>query len=504
MCPSLLKEERTEREERTDPRAAGAVLPIRSVRPDRPKSGAVFEVLGNVRAALSALRHPVHPETRLNLRRIDSRLSAATRTREQMYGRHFEGCGAIIGAMPRCDFTCSCCYLGSSANRTPPLPLEALEGQLRLLRAEVGRWGNLQLTDGEITLRPAEDLIALLCTARSIQLIPMIMTHGDTFLRQPDLLARLVVEGGLSEVSFHVDTTQRGRRQRKYRDATSEAQLNPLRDEFAQLVRKVRRETGKPLHAATTVTVTHGNLSGVAGVVRWAQNNADAFRMVSFQPVADVGRTQLTAGVGGAELWERVGEGLLGSRAEGDRLRSSRVLVGHPDCTSFVPGMVAIARGGEPLYQPLFDPSVPGLRSVADRFVERWGGLTFRPDSRLVAFARGLGLLAGSPALLLGQALPCAVRRLGRLGPRHSLPRLITGRARLHPLSIVSHHFMSREEAESPQGRERLSACVFRVPCGDRLVSMCEANALGLRDRYYEDLRAGREPGRSIPTHTPG
>jgi hypothetical protein len=31
---------------------------------------------------------------------------------------------------------------------------------------------------------------------------------------------------------------------------------------------------------------------------------------------------------------------------------------------------------------------------------------------------------------------------------------------------------------------------VFKVPIGDELVSMCEVNALGGRDRYYESLRA--------------
>jgi hypothetical protein len=33
------------------------------------------------------------------------------------------------------------------------------------------------------------------------------------------------------------------------------------------------------------------------------------------------------------------------------------------------------------------------------------------------------------------------------------------------------------------------AACVFKAPVGDKLVSMCELNALGLRDRYYDELR---------------
>jgi hypothetical protein len=45
---------------------------------------------------------------------------------------------------------------------------------------------------------------------------------------------------------------------------------------------------------------------------------------------------------------------------------------------------------------------------------------------------------------------------------------------------------MSAAELATPAGRERAGLCVFQVPIGDRLVSMCEVNALGIRDRYYE------------------
>ena len=48
---------------------------------------------------------------------------------------------------------------------------------------------------------------------------------------------------------------------------------------------------------------------------------------------------------------------------------------------------------------------------------------------------------------------------------------------------------MDRTEIDSAAGRERIDLCVFQVPIGDRLVSMCEVNALGARDRAYEALR---------------
>ncbi|MBD3867341.1 MAG: hypothetical protein IFK94_04365 [Acidobacteria bacterium] len=40
---------------------------------------------------------------------------------------------------------------------------------------------------------------------------------------------------------------------------------------------------------------------------------------------------------------------------------------------------------------------------------------------------------------------------------------------------------MNGDELETPEGRERLDACVFRVPVDGRLVSMCEMNATSLR-----------------------
>lgn len=48
-----------------------------------------------------------------------------------------------------------------------------------------------------MSLRPAEEVIEILRHARDIELIPMLMSHGDGFLRDPNLQKRLMVEGGL-------------------------------------------------------------------------------------------------------------------------------------------------------------------------------------------------------------------------------------------------------------------------------------------------------------------
>ncbi len=150
----------------------------------------------------------------------------------QGFGRQATGCGATIGMHPRCDFDCEGCYLGSDANRTPRRSIDDIFRQLEALRAFLGPKGNVQLTDGEITLLPVDELVAVLKRARELELLPMVMTHGDSFRRRPGLLARLVAEGRMTEMSIHVDTTQRGRL--GYKGVKDEAALRPLRDEFAR------------------------------------------------------------------------------------------------------------------------------------------------------------------------------------------------------------------------------------------------------------------------------
>ncbi len=56
-----------------------------------------------------------------------------------------------------------------------------------------------------------DELIEIVRYAISVGSIPMLMTHGQTLIEQPEFLERLVVEGGLRQISVHVDMTQAGR-----------------------------------------------------------------------------------------------------------------------------------------------------------------------------------------------------------------------------------------------------------------------------------------------------
>lgn len=458
---------------------------------------------------LTYLRDPVRADTRHQLAASWAGLPEAMRTPHQMLGRQGNGCGATIGAMPRCDFACRGCYLGDEANKIPAATVEEIKAQMRALRPALGHAGNLQLTDGEVTLRPEHELIELLQYARSLDLVPMLMTHGDSFRRRPGLLERLMVEGGLTEVSIHVDTTQRGRQGAAWRAAISEAALNPLRDEFAAMARAAKARTGRPLRCATTMTVTRENLGGVPDVLHWLVRNADVFHLISFQPIAQVGRTEdgLGGGVSADDLWATVAEALDGpigpahgaptARGVGARIARGAKWLGHPACNRFVHGLVD-RRDDAWQFHPVREQGDPVDARVVDGFLSQFGGITFRVGTRAEHVAKLLGVVRRAPGFVLRNLVPFAwhwARRFSPAAPGRAMVELLTGRRTVHGLAIVSHHFMSRAELETPLGQERVSHCVFHVPIDGTLVSMCEVNALGRRDAFYAQLaRRGARP----------
>ena len=143
--------------------------------------------------AMEEWRNPVHPDTRRALDDAWARVPDSLRTPRQFLGRQYAGCGALIGAMPRCDFACRGCYLSGDANRIPAAPLEEIDRQLQSLRRWLGEGGGVQITDGEVALRDRDELLWIVKRARALGLIPMLFTHGDGILRDPSLLRRLMV-----------------------------------------------------------------------------------------------------------------------------------------------------------------------------------------------------------------------------------------------------------------------------------------------------------------------
>jgi len=410
-------------------------------------------------------------EVRAVLAAAWQRVPESFRGPTQFMGRQYVGCGATIGVMPRCDFSCKGCYLNADANRARSAPLSEIKEQLQQIRAWLGPCGNVQLTDGEVSLRSEAELIEIIAFARTVGLVPMLMSHGETFRRRPGLLERLMQRGGLTEVCIHVDTTQRGRRD-DYRTAQTEAELDGLRAEFAQLIRTARARTKLRLEAASTVTVTRDNLKDVPGIVRWFLSNADAFKIVSFQPLAEVGRTDRSLkGVAPDELWLRIGEGT------GDpMIRRGEGWLGHPGCSRFVQGLAVRRRNGV-AFVPLYRRDRMDEMDTLNELLKRLGGVSFRLDNRTRAWQRAGRIAFRHSGFVVRRLLPHFTRLRRRAGSWKA-----------NYFCIVSHHFMSAAEMKTAEGQQRLDACAFRVPINGRLESMCAVNALGLRETYYRQL----------------
>ena len=64
------------------------------------------------------------------------------------------------------------------------------DGQTQIYSMSADGTNEVQLTDGELTLRPEGELIALIHHARTLGLVPVLMTHGDSFRHRPELLKR--------------------------------------------------------------------------------------------------------------------------------------------------------------------------------------------------------------------------------------------------------------------------------------------------------------------------
>ena len=412
-------------------------------------------------------------------RRAWERLPRELRRPGQIFGRQQPGCAATYHVMERCNFSCTACYLSNTANSVPPLSFEEVKAQLDAIRASLGPWGNTQITAGEVTLLPVEDLIRILRYCHEIELSAMVMTHGETFRDDPSYLERLVSEGKLEKVAIHIDNTQRGRRGMP--KGAREKDLHFIRDEFAELIRDTRARTGRPLAAAHTFTVTEDNMGDVPDVMEWVLQNADAFRMISFQPTAAVGRTRVETltkqRANRARLWEHISE------ATGTALNPHTLIFGHPDCNDTSLSFV-VRFGGETHVVEVVREGAGVDRAFFDRL---FGGsfAGYSPDGMSLseATARIFGRLVRQPRYAYEVPGYCLYRAFTE---RAWFPRFLSHVARgrqwsVHPFATIAHHFMSADELETPAGRERLEACVFRLPVAGRMVSMCEMNGSGLR-----------------------
>ena len=299
------------------------------------------------RARWAAFRRPIGEEKARVLQERWASLPPELQTDNQIAGRHLTHCGFTLGAS-YCSFHCTHCYLPKNANSVPIPSLAQVKEQIDANRRFQGPGGGLQITGGDVADaywragRP-DELIEIVRYAISVGSIPMLMTHGQTLIEQPEFLERLVVEGGLRQISVHVDMTQAGRHGYPIGRIKSEADLHPVRQAFTDLALRVRAKTGFPLEYALSFTVTRKNIDDVPEVLRWYLADPQRtyiWRMISFQPEADTGRTIFSeCPITPNDVWEKICEGI------GLPLRRDVSIFGHPDCNSWASLLVARPSG---------------------------------------------------------------------------------------------------------------------------------------------------------------
>jgi hypothetical protein len=440
-----------------------------------------------------AFRNPIVEEKARVLRERWDSLPAELQTNNQISGRHLTHCGFTLGAS-YCSFHCTHCYLPKNANSIPIPSLAQVKEQIDANRRFQGPGGGLQITGGDVAdaywkSGRGDELIEIVRYAYSVGSIPMLMTHGQTLIEHPEFLERLVVEGGLRQISVHVDMTQAGRHGFPIGRIKCEADLHPVRQAFTDLALRIRERTGCILEYALSFTVTRRNIDDVPEVICWYladPRRSYVWRMLSFQPEADTGRTLFSENpITPADVWEKICQGV------GMPLRRDVSIFGHPDCNSWASLLVARPSGK---YFPLL-PDDPKFDHLLGEVLRKIGGLSLVNDDAGTPVYRLLGVLFKNPFLIARVATQMTRYLTQRNAPREIFKSLVRGK--VHTLGVGMHNFMGSEKVASaktdPVIRARLDSCVFKGAVKRNgtweAVPMCAMNQQTWSEVYDERLR---------------
>jgi molybdenum cofactor biosynthesis enzyme MoaA len=362
----------------------------------------------------------------------------------QIAGRRWPVACVSLEITQRCNLDCTLCYLSEASEAVRDLPLEEVFRRIDLIHAHYGPGTDVQVSGGEPTLRRRDELLAIVGRLRERGLRAALFTNGIKASRE--LLADLV-QAGLTDVAFHVDTTQ------QRAGFANEADLNALRREY------IERARGLPLHVFFNTTVHAGNVDEVSMLARFFVGQADGVDFASFQLQAETGRG-VQGSRDGAISNERIAE--LLSHGAGAPLTFNALLAGHAQCNRSAVMLVAHKRAHDAFADTAFVARF--MRETADLKIDR--GTRWRGALSLVRAVLARPRLAAS-ALRWGAALGWRARA-----------DLFAARGRVHKLTFFTHNFMDAKALD----RERIDACVFMVMTQHGPISMCAYNAR--RDHY--------------------
>lgn len=381
------------------------------------------------------LEHDSDPLMQATRERMDSVF-----TPNQVLGRsRVIGCTAVE-ITQRCNLDCSLCYLSENSEAVVDPPFDEIINRLNAVRASYGPGTNVQITGGDPTLRKHHELIAFVRHAREIGLYPALFTNG---IAASGKLLRSLAEAGLTEVAFHVDTTQ------KRPGYDTELDLNAIRKEYIEKAR------GLGLMTIFNTTVHAGNFHEIPSLVEFFAEQNGEVGFASFQLQAETGRGEWSkrAAVVSLETVRRQIDAGVGRRLPWDIVR-----VGHPQCHSYAPALVVNGR-----VFPVVDDETLFVDFLRD-FCHLRGD---RRAEKTVLLRKFAAATARKPSWLW-RGVKFAAKHVWR-----AKRDLFAARGRVRKLSFFVQNFMDAADLD----QERIDACSFMVMTAEGPVSMCEHNS---------------------------
>jgi tetraether lipid synthase len=357
---------------------------------------------------------------------------------QQMGRRWAIGCVALE-ITQRCNLDCTLCYLSEHSEAVADTPIEEIYRRIDEIYKLYGPNTDVQVTGGDPTLRQRDELISIIRYIKQKNMRSTLMTNG---IRATRSLLTELTQAGLTDVAFHVDTTQ------NIKHATDEKSLNKTRLKY------INNAKGLGLSVMFNTTIHQGNFHEIPDLVKFFKSQADSIRTVSFQSQADTGRgiaDKRAAIITQDTVWRKIEEGLE------TKLTHDAIIAGHKHCNRY--GMSLITNNTA---YDLFSES----DFISELHAET-AHITLNRKHKWKTAAKITYWNLSHPAYLL------AVSRWALRFLKQTKTDLIKSKGKANTLSFFVHNFMDACNIE----QERIDACVFNTMTKDGPVSMCEHNA---------------------------
>ncbi len=362
---------------------------------------------------------------------------------QQMGRRYAIGCVALE-ITQRCNLDCSLCYLSEHSEAVADIPIEEIFRRIDEIYYLYGPNTDVQVTGGDPTLRQRDELISIINYIKQKNMRSTLMTNGIRASR-PRLIE--LAQAGITDVAFHVDTTQ------DIKHATDEKSLNSTRLKY------ISNAKGLGLSVMFNTTIHKNNFNDLPDLIRFFKSHANSIRTVSFQLQADIGRgiaDKRDIVITPDTVWQKIEEELE------TRLNHEAIQAGHKHCNRY--GMSLIANGKA--YDLFAESDFISELQIATAHIN------LNRKHKWTTAAQIFYWSLSQPAYILSLS-KWALRLFKKLNTD-----LLKSKGKLNSLSFFVHNFMDACNLE----QKRIDACVFNTITQDGPVSMCQHNAK--RDDY--------------------